>query len=58
MNCVYNALLPKFVHDFTNFDMKGISWNILKLAVEANFEKVTNRMFKKFVSPHKGNYQI
>jgi hypothetical protein len=51
--------LPKFVHDFTSFDraIRGIPQNIVKLAVEASSEKVTNRMFKKSVSSHKGNYQ-
>jgi hypothetical protein len=36
--------------------MKGVPCNIVKLAAEASFEKVTNRTFKKFVSSHKGNY--
>jgi hypothetical protein len=37
--------------------MKGVPSNILKLTVEASFEKVTNRMFKKFVCSHMENYQ-
>jgi len=36
--------------------MKGVPCNIVKLAAEAGFGKVTNRTFKKFVSSHKGNY--
>jgi hypothetical protein len=42
---VYNALLPKFVHDFTIFDraMKDVPEKNVKLAVESSFEKVTKR---------------
>jgi hypothetical protein len=54
-NDVWKALLPKSLHDFTNFNktMEGIQEKIVKLAVEAGFEAVDKEDIQEVLNSHK-----